>query len=103
MTGFSWLTGLICIHLVSLVSIVSALASSHVAGLRGGDRLEGFKDGLLFGPIGLAVVTFRKARVPDIAVVCPHCKTRQDVDGTLKWFECWQCEERSDIPASPPV
>lgn len=98
---FPWITWVLILQWVCLISVVSGLAGSHVAGLRGQDRLDGFKDGLLFGPIGVAVVTFRKARVPDIAVVCPHCGTRQDVDGTLKWFECWQCEKTSDVPTSP--
>jgi hypothetical protein len=73
---------------------VCGLLGSHVTGLRGQDKLDGFKTGLLFGPVGVAVLTFNKERIPDIEVACPHCGTRQEVDGALKWFECWHCEEQ---------
>jgi len=64
----------------------------------GASALDGFKTGLLLGPIGVAVLTFRKERIPDIEVACPNCGTRQEVDGALQWFECWKCEEKSDVP-----
>jgi hypothetical protein len=75
----------------------AATRASHVAGLRRQDKLDGFKTGLLFGPIGVAMLTFKKERIPDIEVACPNCGTRQEVDGALQWFECWKCEARSDV------
>lgn len=77
---------------------VCGLLGSHVAGLRGEDRLDGFKTGLIFGPVGVAFLTFRKDSIPDIEVECPGCGMRQDVGGDLEWFECWQCEERTKVP-----
>jgi hypothetical protein len=89
---------LMFVYLVSLM--VCGLAGSHVAGLRGQEQLDGFKTGLLMGPIGVAVLAFKKARVPDVDVECPHCGTRQDVDGALEWFECWTCEQKADVASS---
>ena len=71
--------------------------ASHIAGLRGEDKLDGFKTGLLGGPGGALFVLFKKDSVPDVQVTCPNCGTAQDVDGELTWFECWQCEETADV------
>lgn len=99
MHAFFWFIAIFAALLLYLA--IWGVISSYVAGLRGRDKLEGFKTGLLLGPIGAALVLFGKEPVPDIEVVCPHCGTRQDVDATLKWYECWQCEKRSDVPPSP--
>ena len=93
---FVALLGLVAIH-----SAVAALAASHVAGLRGHDRLHGFKTGLLFGVVGVMIVAYRKSPVPDVAVTCPHCGTIQDVGGDLTSFECCKCEERSQVLQAP--
>ena len=77
------------------------MLGSYVAGLRGQDKLDGFKTGLFLGPIGAAMVLFRKESIPDIEVDCPHCGMRQEVGATPRWFECRQCEERSDVPPPP--
>jgi hypothetical protein len=74
-----------------------AVISSYVAGLRGHDKLDAFKTGLLFGAIGAAYELFRRESIPDISVRCAHCGTRQDVDATLSWYECWHCEQRSNV------
>lgn len=91
---------LIIVNGVFILWGLSALLGSHVAGLRGHDRLDGFKTGLLFGVVGVAFLTFKKDAIPDVQVVCPHCKTRQDVGGDLGWYECWKCEKTSDVPQS---
>jgi hypothetical protein len=79
-------------------ALASGALASYVAGLRRQDKLDGLTDGLLLGPLGVALVTFRKEPVPDIDVQCPHCSMRQAVGGDLQWFECWQCEQESDVP-----
>ncbi|WP_319447593.1 MULTISPECIES: hypothetical protein [unclassified Mycobacterium] len=92
-----WIPWVFFLPWILLLWLVCGLAGSHVAGLRRQNKLDGFKTGLLFGPIGVAVLTFKKERIPDIEVACPNCGTRQEVDGALQWFECWKCEERSDV------
>jgi hypothetical protein len=76
-----------------------AMVGSYVAGLRGHDKLAAFKTCLFWGPIGVALVTFRKKEpVPDIRVQCSHCSRSQVVEGGLAWFECGQCWKKSHMP-----
>jgi ribosomal protein S27AE len=74
-----------------------AMVGSYVAGLRGWDKLQGFKTCLLWGPIGVVRVAFGKEPVPDIEVKCPHCGRRQVISGDLDRFECGQCWRHSDV------
>jgi len=99
-----WISWLFWMPLTFILWGVCGLLGSHVTRLRGQDRedqFDGFKTGLLFGPIGVAVLTFKKDYLPDIEVECPHCGVLQDVGGNLDWFECWQCEKRAKVPPSP--
>lgn len=96
MTPLLWIVVIVAASLLYLA--VWGVISGYVGGLRGHDPFEAFKTGLFFGPIGAAVVIFRNDPVPDIEVDCPHCGMRQDVDATLTWFECWQCEKRATLP-----
>jgi hypothetical protein len=99
-----WTTLILWAPLTFILWGVCGFLGSHVTRLRGQDRedqLDAFKTGLLFGPIGVAVLTFRTAYVPDIEVKCPHCGELQDVGGNLDWFECWQCEKQAKVPPSP--
>lgn len=82
---------------VLLYFAVWGVIASYVAGLRGEDKLDAFKTGLFGGPVAALFILFKKESVPDVRVTCPHCGTAQDVDGNLKWYECWQCEERTDV------
>ena len=76
------------------------LLGSHVAGLRGQDKLDGFRTGLLLGPVGVVMLTFKKVKKelpPDVEADCPHCGMRQEVGSDLDWFECWQCEREVQL------
>lgn len=77
MTTIYWTPWVFLVQWILLFWGVCGFLGSHVAGLRDEDRLDGFKTGLLFGPIGVAALTFKTGRVPDVEVVCPHCKTKQ--------------------------
>lgn len=90
----------VVIHFILLAFGIWGVIASYIAGLRGGDKLTAFKSGVVLGPIGAAIALYKKDSVPDVEVTCPHCKTRQEVAGDLDWFECWQCEERSNIAAN---
>jgi hypothetical protein len=85
-------------NVVWLVWLGSGALASYAAGLRGQDKLDGLKTGLLLGPIGVASVVFRKPTVPDMEMRCPQCGTLQDVGGNLEWFACWKCGKESDGP-----
>ena len=95
MSTFFWFVVIVACLL--LYAAVWGVIGSHIAGIRDQDRVEGFKTGLFLGPIGAAVVLYRKEPLPDIEVDCPHCGTRQDVGARLEWFECWKCEERTNL------
>lgn len=95
MANVLWIA--LTVALLTLYLALWGVIASYIAGLRDEDKLEGFKTGVLLGPFGAAAVLLRKRSAPDIEVTCPHCKTRQEVAGNLDWFECWKCEERTNL------
>lgn len=86
---------LVGIYLV--VAMVCAVIAGYLAGKKHRDALGFAIVGFLFGPIGVLVAAVVGAGQPPapegfVAVTCPRCNTRQNVNKESITFECYQCK-----------